>query len=102
MRPVFLRLDERVGAHVFLASSATALWSRARTWPGRQVPGLTPRTVIETFAAVQMVDVYLPRSDGRGLVVPRHTQPDADQRLLPHQLGLRLPEQPPPPRVRAQ
>ena len=64
-----------------------------------QVPGLTPRAVIEKFAAIQMVDVHLPTSDGRELVLPRHTQPD-DQRLLLHQLGLRLPEQPPP-RIRA-
>ena len=63
-----------------------------------QVPGLTPHTVIEKFAAIQMVDVHLPTSDGRELVLPRHTQPD-DQRLL-HQLELRLPEQPPP-RIRA-
>ena len=66
-----------------------------------QAPGLTLRTVIEKFAAIQMADVYLPTSDGRELVLPRHTQPDDDQRLLPHQLGRRLPEQPPP-RTRAQ
>ena len=48
-----------------------------------------------------MVDVHLPTSAGRELVLPRHTQPDADQRLLLLQLGRRFPEQPPP-RVRAQ
>ena len=33
------------------------------------------------------------RSETGELVLPRHTQPDDDQRLPHHQLGLRLPEQ---------
>jgi hypothetical protein len=32
-------------------------------------PGLTPRAVLETFCAIQMVDVHLPTSDGRHLVL---------------------------------
>ena len=48
---------------------------------------LTPRAVIEKFAAIQMVDVHLLMSDGRGIVLPRRTQSDDGQRLL-HQLGL--------------
>lgn len=59
-------------------------------------PGLTPRAVLEKFAAIQMVDVHLPTTDGRHLILPRYTQPDADQQLLLQRLKLTLPQQPPP------
>lgn len=45
---------------------------------------------------LQMLDVVLPTTDGRRLVMPRYTEPDADQALLLHQLDLVLPQQPPP------
>ena len=59
-------------------------------------PGLTPRAVLEKFAVIQMVDVHLPTTDGRYLVLPRYTQPTKDQQILLSQLKLDLPEQPPP------
>jgi hypothetical protein len=59
-------------------------------------PGLTPRAVLEKFAAMQMVDVHLPTTNGRYLILPRYTQPDRDQRLLLSQMKLALPQQPPP------
>ena len=96
VRPVFHRLDQRVEAHVFLAFVGYCLLVTLKNMARQQAPGLTPRAVIEKFAAIQMVDVHLPTSDGRELVLTRHTQPDDDHRLLLHQLGLRLPEQPPP------
>ena len=52
---------------------------------------------IGKFAAIQLVDVRLPTSDGRKFVLPaidtlqRQTQPDNDQRLRRHQLRLRFP-----------
>ena len=58
--------------------------------------GLTPRAVLEKFATIQMVDVHLPTTDGRQLVLPRYTQPDSDHQLLFQQLKLNLPAQPPP------
>lgn len=45
---------------------------------------------------MQMVDVQLPTSDGRELVLSRYTQPEKDQQLLLQQLKLTLPEQLPP------
>jgi hypothetical protein len=32
-------------------------------------PGLTPRSVLEKFAAMQMIDVHLPTTDSRELVL---------------------------------
>ena len=57
--------------------------------------GLTPRTVFEKFAAVQMLDVALPTTDGREIVLTRYTQPEKDLQLLLEQLNLNLPEQAP-------
>ena len=59
-------------------------------------PGLTPRSVLERMAAMQMVDVELPTTDGRTIVFSRYTEPEADQAILLQQLKLSLPAQPPP------
>ncbi len=45
---------------------------------------------------MQMVDVHLPTTDGRELMLTRYTEPDADQRLLLAHMKLQLPKQPPP------
>ena len=44
--------------------------------------GLTPRSVLEKMAAIQMLDVHLPTTDGRTIVLSRYTEPDADRALL--------------------
>ena len=54
------------------------------------------RAVLEKFATVQMIDVHLPTTDGREIVMARHTQPEQDLQLLRDQLKLELPEQGPP------
>jgi hypothetical protein len=51
---------------------------------------------LEKFSALQMVDVHLPTTDGRTLILSRYTEPEKDQQLLLQQLRLQLPEQPPP------
>ena len=58
--------------------------------------GLTPRAVLDKFAAIQMLDVKFPTTDGRTLILSRYTEPDTDQKLLLEQLKLTLPPQPPP------
>ncbi len=45
---------------------------------------------------MQMIDVHLPTTDGRNLILPRYTQPGKDLQLLLHQLNFVLPDQPPP------
>ncbi len=52
--------------------------------------------MLDKFAAIQMVDVHFPTTDGRTLILSRYTQPEADQKLLLHKLNLQLPDQPPP------
>ncbi len=52
--------------------------------------------MLEKFAAIQMLDVHFPTTDGRTLIFIRYTQPETDHQLLLQQLKLRLPPQPPP------
>ena len=44
--------------------------------------GPTPHSVLEKFAAVQMIDVQLPTADGRELVRIRYTEPEPELKLL--------------------
>ena len=45
---------------------------------------------------MQRIDVYLPISDGRTLILSRYTQPETELQLLLNQLKLQLPDKPPP------
>lgn len=96
IRPIFHQEEGRIEAHVFLAFLAYCL----HVTLGRQLkvlaPGLTPRSTLEKFAAVQMVDVHIPTTDGRDLSLTRYTQPESDLKLLLERLKLTLPAQPPP------
>ena len=58
-------------------------------------PGLTPRSALEKFAAIQMVDVHLPTTDGRTLILSRYTEPEPERQIL-WMAASELPEQPPP------
>ena len=62
----------------------------------RSPPRLTPRSVLEKFAALQMIDVHVPTTDGRELVLTRHTEPEPELMLLLGKLRLDLPAQPAP------
>ena len=103
IRPVFHQLEARIEAHVFIAFFAYACTSRCAA-PARAAPGLTPRSVLEKFAAMQMIDVHLPTTDGRDLVLTRYTEPEAELSLLLQKLKLErpptTPKSPPHPRRR--
>ena len=59
-------------------------------------PGLTPKAVPEKLAAIQMIDVELPTTDDRTVLLSRHTEPENDHLLLLQRLKFELPAQPPP------
>jgi len=96
IRPVFHQLESRIEAHIFVAFLAYCLHVTLKARLRPLAPGLTPRSALEKFAAIQMVDVHLPTTDGRTLVLTRYTEPEPEQQLLLKRLQLRLPEQPPP------
>ncbi len=96
IRPVFHQHDARIEAHIFVSFIAYCLHVTLKNLARPHAPGLTPRAILETFATLQMVDVHLPTTDGRQLVLPRHTRPNREHDLLLHQLKLQLPTQPAP------
>lgn len=96
IRPIHHQLEHRVDAHILVAFLAYCLSVTLRHQLREHAAGLTPRAVLEKLAAIQILDVVLPTTDGRCLVMPRYTEPELDQALLLHQLRLTLPSQPPP------
>ncbi|MGA9012949.1 MAG: IS1634 family transposase [Acetobacteraceae bacterium] len=96
IRPVFHQDERRIEAHIFIAFLAYCLQITLQRRLHALAPGLTARSALEKFAAVQMIDVHLPTTDGRELLLTRYTQPEPELRLLIQQLKLQLPPQPPP------
>jgi hypothetical protein len=96
IRPIYHQTDERIEAHIFVAFIAYCLQVTLKYRLKVLAPGLSPRAALEKLAPMQMVDVRVPTTNGRVLILPRYTQPDTDQKLLLSQLKLTLPEQPPP------
>lgn len=96
VRPIYHQYQQRIEAHIFLAFLAYCLHVTLGRRLRDLAPGLTPRAVLEKFAAVQMLDVRIPTTDGREVVLTRYTQPERELQLLLHKLKLQLPAQPPP------
>jgi transposase len=96
LRPIFHQLEHRIEAHIFVAFLAYCLHVNLRARLRPLAPGLTPRSVLEKFASMQMLDVHFPTTDGRELVFCRYTQPERDHKMLLAQLGWELPPQSPP------
>lgn len=96
IRPIYHQLEHRVEAHILVAFLAYCLTVTLKHQLQVHAPGLTPRAVLEKLAAIQALDVWLPTTDGRHLVMPRYTEPEADLALLLHQLRIALPKQPLP------
>jgi hypothetical protein len=96
LRPIYHQDMARIEAHIFIAFLAYCLHVTLGRRLRDLAPGLTPRSVLEKLAAIQMLDVHLPTTDGREVILTRYTQPEPDQRLLLAQLKLQLPAQPPP------
>jgi transposase len=96
IRPIFHQLEHRIEAHIFIAFLAYCLHVTLGHRLKHLAPGLTTRSVLEKFSAVQMIDVHIPTTDGRELALTRYTQPQAELRLLLDRLKLSLPPQPPP------
>jgi transposase len=96
LRPIYHQLERRIEAHIFVAFLAYCLHVTLRARLRPLAPGLSPRAVLDKLAAVQMLDVHFPTTDGRTLVLSRYTELNADQKLLVTQLKIDPPPQPPP------
>jgi hypothetical protein len=89
-------LEKRIEAHILVSFLAYCLHAHLRACLKPLAPGLTPRSVLDKFAALQMLDVHFPTTDGRELIFRRYTQPEKDQKMLLAQLKWELPPQSPP------
>jgi len=101
LRPIYHSVEPRVEAHIFVCFLAYCLQVTLRQRLRALAPGLAPRAVLETLAGVQMLDLEVPTTDGRWLVMSRTTQPDKAVELLLARLKMKLPA-PPPPRLSAE
>src|SRR6266851_5069322 len=100
IRPIGHQLEHRADAHVLVAFLAYSLQVTLKNRMMMHAPGLTPASVFEKLATIQMVEVWIPMVDGRWLVMPRHTPPEPDVQALLNQIRLTLPSQSPP-RIKA-
>ena len=96
LRPIYHHKPERIEAHLFVAFLAYCLSITLRQQLRGLAPGLMPRVVFEKLATLQMLDVIVPTTDDRELLLVRRTEPDRDVALLLDRLGRSLPAQPPP------
>ena len=96
IRPIFHQIEQRIEAHIMIAFLAYCLHVTIGRRLNGLAPGLTPRSIFEKFAAVQMIDVHIPTSDGRELKLNRYSQPEPELMLLLDRLKLELPQQSPP------
>ena len=65
VRPIFHQNQQRIEAHIFVSFLGYCLHVTLGQRLHTLAPGLTPRSVLEQFAALQMIDVHLPTTDGR-------------------------------------
>ena len=96
IRPIYHQREQRIEAHIFIAFLAYCLHVTLGHRLKNLAAGLTTRSVLEKFAAVQMIDVHLPTTDGRELILTRYTEPEHELELLLEKLKLELPAQSPP------
>jgi transposase len=96
IRPIFHQNEKRIEAHILISFLAYCLHITLTHRLRALAPGLTARSALEKFATMQMIDVHVPTTDGRELVMTRTTQPEPELQLLLDKLKLQLPAQPPP------
>jgi hypothetical protein len=93
LRPIYHHKAGRIEAHLFVAFLAYCLSITLRQRLKTLAGGLMPRVVFEKLATLQLLDVRVPTTDGRELLLVRRTEPDRDVALLLVRLNLTLPPQ---------
>jgi transposase len=96
IRPIFHQDQTRIEAHIFIAFLAYCLHVTLGRRLHALAPGLTSRSAIEKFSAVQMIDLHVPTTDGGELLLTRYTEPEPELALLIDKLKFALPAQPSP------
>lgn len=96
LRPIWHQKEDRVKAHILVCFLAYVLWKTLGGWMHKSGLGDAPRSLLNELGKIKTGDVVLPAQNADGSL-PRTirlrcvTEPDADQKLLLHRLGLTLP-----------
>jgi hypothetical protein len=96
IRPIYHQKEERIEAHIFVVFQAYCVHVTLAQRLKALAPGLTPRSVLETMGLMQMLDVHLPTTDKREVILTRYTEPEKEQAMLLAKMKMKLPPQPPP------
>ena len=86
----------RIEAHFSIAFLAYCLRVSLGLCLTLLAQGLTSRSDQAKFAAMQMIDVHMPTTDGRKRSLTRYTQPEPELTLSLERLQRTLSAQPPP------
>jgi len=96
LRPIWHHKEDRVQAHILVCFLAYAMWKTLAGWMNRSGLGDAPRSLLDEFSKIKSSDVMLPirieAGETRELCLRCVTEPDAEQKLLLHRLGLTLPK----------
>jgi len=96
LRPIWHHKEERVQAHILVCFLAYAMWKTLAGWMNRSGLGDAPRSLLDEFSKIKSSDVMLPirieADETRELCLRCVTEPDTEQKLLLHRLGLTLPK----------
>ena len=72
------------------------MWKTLAGWMNRSGLGDAPRSLLDEFSKIKSSDIMLPirieADETRELCLRCVTEPDAEQKLLLHRLGLTLPK----------
>jgi transposase len=79
IRPIYHQRLDRIEAHIFIAFLAYCLQVTLTMQLKPHAPGLTARSALQTLAAMQLIDVHFPTTDGRELIFTRHTEREPAQ-----------------------
>lgn len=94
VRPIWHWTAKRVEAHVLVAFWGYCLWVCLKKKAQRSAPRLTPWQILDQLGRVALVEVGFELRDGRRLCLPRLTQPEPAQAVLPAQRNWTLPPHP--------
>ncbi|KKO18377.1 MAG: hypothetical protein BROFUL_02927, partial [Candidatus Brocadia fulgida] len=73
VRPLWHQLERRIEAHIFVSFLAFCLHTTLRNLARGRAGGLTSEAILEKLSGIQMIDVHLPTTDDRHIVMSRYT-----------------------------
>jgi transposase len=97
LRPIWHQKEDRVRAHILVCFLAYVMWKALASWMRYSGLGDAPRSLLNELSKIKSADVVLPIQQARSswsqtLHLRCVTEPDEEQKLFLHRLGLTLPK----------